>query len=477
MSAITPATSCSCLDVVTFPLRAPINALLWLADKVKQVYLRCIGFFVRIGVFMFGEYHRGFWQREVIEFFKKSPCDTNERSRFNDERLLKSETILKDLGGFVSHVWPKDGGARIEYYLVTYTDVRAKIEEKGGMWISIPARETEKGYVYDQKSPTTIEIICSAGTNTKWNDHYENTLKKVGWEETTLEFEGADHQVLLTTKWKDEKRLDPETLFLYSHSPTTSWAMDRGYAARHLSLHGSVCMYDPRGTWNSTGEASEGGYYNDARAVYDQMMRFGYKANKTVVSGFCLGGAVAADLKRTHPDTIYVPVNTFDSFERTMANQIFPFGFLGGTALEVIKDEGLDVVQDLFDTAGKLAKMRHDATRGATVQVATTTDTTIPDGATGNVFRAAERAGRVFQLFYTPDKPGNGHSSNPLDCPLFLEKYIEVLTRLIPEQALPPRQPSPPLQKARGPKESCARLVQDGAPPWAAIFVQPILVE
>ncbi len=458
-------------------MRAPINALLWLAERVRQLYVRCLGFFVKIGTFMFGTYHKGFWQREIIEMFKSSPCDTNERTRFDPSRLTDSETILKNLGGFISHVWPKDGGAKIEYYHVSHKDVKAKIEEKGGQWIEVAVRETDKGYVYDRESPLTIEIIFAREHSSQWQEHYDNTLKCIGWEEVKLEYDGQAHQVLMTTKWRGKERIDPEALFLYSHSPTSSWAMDRGYIARHIGLHASVCMYDYRGTWNSTGDPSEGGYYNDARAVYDQMMRFGYKAKKTVVAGFCLGGAVAADLKRTHPDTIFVPINTFDSFKRIMGNQVFPFGFLGNTALEVIKDESLDVAQDLFDTADKLSKMRKDVTRGATLQIATTTDTTLPSGAIDNVHAAAERAGRVYQLLFTPDKPGNGHSCDPLRDPSFVERYVEVLTKLIPERAPQPRPPSPPPQIPVAPLTSCGLQAQEGGFPFSRHSDQPILVE
>ncbi|QLH35354.1 MAG: hypothetical protein HWD61_03675 [Parachlamydiaceae bacterium] len=42
-------------------------------------------------------------------------------------------------------------------------------------------------------------------------------------------------------------------------------------AGFYLGCKQNFCFYDSRGTWKSTGIASEAGYYNDAKAVFDKI--------------------------------------------------------------------------------------------------------------------------------------------------------------------------------------------------------------
>lgn len=392
--------------VICTPPRLVVNTILWVIEKIKQVFRQCIGYFVRISVFMFGVYHESGTKAQIMEWFKQSPCDTRQRHGFDRDRLNRSIAILEALGGMRTTLYPEDKDATVDCMVMRYQDLKASIEKKGGRWIE------------HQLGEETLEIITEDPTKTssEWKKFSEETLSKMGWEETTI----GDKRAFITARWnKDEKRPKEGLCFLRSHSPTQSYAMERKYIGKHIGLHADVCLYDYRGTVESQGEASEGGYYLDIKAVYTFLKKMGYKASDIWATGFCLGGAVAAALKQMyHREGLNLAIeNSFDSMEKVMGNQVWPASFLGPFALPEIQSQNSAITsrvsQDSFDTVGKLQSLSSKA--GKVVVIATDSDKTLAPDAHNNLFNAAQKCSDASLLvFRSPDPTKNGHSLDPL---------------------------------------------------------------
>lgn len=409
---------CTPIYVVTFPLR-------YLIDKVKLVFQKFLGFFLRITIFMHGVYNDSWLTRQIVELYK-SGCERS-RAPFDAKRLESSRSVFKNLGAEIKFATTPDGN-EVEYCHIKYENVKKKIEEKGGKWVELPVQST----VGPKES---VEVIYSDKPTKEWEDFSKNVLSRMGWKEIVLDIAGKKIPAFQTAKWnEDQQRPEEKQCFLRSHSPTSSWAAERSYTGMHLGLHADLCLYDYRGTYNSKGTPSEGGYYSDIETIY-QTMRAHYPTKKIWSSGFCLGGAVAISLLKAHNDEglNLVTENTFDKIEKVVNRYPWPFRALGRFALPQIQaNVRSKVPQDFFNSVGKLESLSPAKDAGTRIIINSHPDTMMEEDAKHKLCSAAQKSGKTFQFVHTGHGHKNGHSLNPLDDPKIWEGYVAALAERNP---------------------------------------------
>ena len=92
-----------------------------------------------------------------------------------------------------------------------------------------------------------------------------------------------------------------------------------------LKMGTAILLFDYRGYGQSSGSPTEQGVYDDAAACYHWLREEKhYEADRIVVFGRSLGGAVAVDLAAKNPCCGLIVESSFTS-ARDMARQMFPF--------------------------------------------------------------------------------------------------------------------------------------------------------
>ena len=86
----------------------------------------------------------------------------------------------------------------------------------------------------------------------------------------------------------------------------------------------SVFAFDYRGYGRSEGNPSEDGVYRDARAAYDHVRSLGIPADRILLWGSSLGGAVAVDLATHRPSAGLILEATFTS-AYDVAAAVYPY--------------------------------------------------------------------------------------------------------------------------------------------------------
>jgi fermentation-respiration switch protein FrsA (DUF1100 family) len=161
--------------------------------------------------------------------------------------------------------------------------------------------------------------------------------------------------------------------FLAFHGNASNIA-NRGEVYRFLSkLPVNVLAVEYRGYGRSGGEPSEQGFYQDAHAAYDYLLRSrGIRPEAIVAFGQSLGSAVAVDLATQRKVRGIILEAPFPS-ARAVAKKAYPF--LPGAGW---------VAKSKFDTARKLAGLAVPI-----LVVHCTNDPVIPSPLSEEVFRAA----------------------------------------------------------------------------------------
>ena len=112
--------------------------------------------------------------------------------------------------------------------------------------------------------------------------------------------------------------------FLYCHGSTGSIAHRIGVLSKLRNLEVNLLAFDYRGYGRSTGQPTEEGLYLDVRAAYDHLTRnLGSRAERIVLFGHSLGGAVAIDCALDRKVAGLVAQSTFTHI-RDAARAVFP---------------------------------------------------------------------------------------------------------------------------------------------------------
>ncbi|MDN3506659.1 MAG: hypothetical protein P0S96_05470 [Simkaniaceae bacterium] len=447
---------------VLYPVRLVARPLLWTIAKVRAAAQIFVGYFVRIGVFSFGEWNHSFIKRKVIELYKGDFCDVQGRGHFSPIRLEQAFAMLCAIGGKRFDIESKDG-TKLDAMHLRYVDVKAKIEEHGGKIVdSFPVSidthltrspATPPLYNESRSSPKEyVDIILPNKPGEKWDDFSQKILMGMGLENVQVKLRDGEVVDAFIVKHWDERRPTrpkPGQCFVRSNSPTESYAMaKRDMMRRIFGTKGDVLCYDYRGTWKSEGKPSEGGYYLDAETMVEKAANdLGYAWRDIWAEGFCLGGAVAVHLKKKYHDkgiNLFVQ-NSFDKMLHTLQSQVFPANWLAGLGLNETHSRSPAVIaqteQDGFDSIAKLDGLKTGSKDGVSIVFNTTTDTTID--ARSHAALASRLDGickKTFAINYEPtDKSRNGHRLDLLGEAGMWDRAVTFITAKDHPKILEPR--------------------------------------
>jgi hypothetical protein len=395
-------------------------------------------YLLRICTFQIGEYNHGPFSRFLIKLMKKHYDLSDKRIPLNNGTLERYIHIIEDIGGKRYSKVSIDGLAQIDYVLLTYDNVNKRILQKGGKWIEIPVEhKTDSKYkIADAStiSPLYLTCIYSESKTPEWRDFIDKSLARFGWERATVEFADGKKEVLVTHLSEEKSPVRKPACFLRCHSPGRSYGMEQKYIGKHLSIQKDICLFNYRGTHISTGTASEGGYYLDAETMYQELIQtYSYKPEQIWVTGFCLGGAVAAHLKLKyhHLGINYVGENTFTSLLSVILHQPWPASYMGKIALDAIQSTDKEIAsrveQDAFNTLEKFQKLKPE-NPSISIIINTDADVILPKDSGQNLFLAAKKGGPAFQLTHVSSSKGNPHADEVFEEKRIWNEYTKIVS-------------------------------------------------
>lgn len=381
------------------------NPLKWISNKIKAIAEAVFGYILRIVTFQLGEIKgRGaYW---IMRIYQRLTSDPREEKPFDPARLKASKDLLIQFGGVESVVIPRDGQAKIHCMILKSSDFLNTFEKMGSKFIDVNYKGHRRKALLDP--PSEIRKFT----------HHRTQI--------TLEDGTIKEAVLLPES--------PETphkpMIFYCHSPGQSMSMARKYLWLHLAAGYDVTIWDPRGTAESEGRASEGGYYLDAEAVFQHTLSQGYEIPRIYIYGFCEGAAVAAHLKRKYHEqgVHYIAGNPYTS----MKDVVEGFGWLGRIGarhgLKALQDPNLKVEQDGFDNVAKFTDLPRS--NGKFIFLDTDPDTMMPRGTVQKLCATIGKAGPHFQITRTlPTSTGNYHTQQPHErCEITWHRYVQLVT-------------------------------------------------
>jgi pimeloyl-ACP methyl ester carboxylesterase len=189
--------------------------------------------------------------------------------------------------------------------------------------------------------------------------------------------------------------------------------MNRRWIGAHLAAGFDVALCDPRGTAESSGEASEEGYNLDAELFLSWIQERSYADRQIYVSGYCEGASVAMQLRETHPDVHLIAENYYDSLERMVLKYNCLGRLIGKVALTAIRSRHPDTISmaHQFNATGdyfnNVEKCRRFAPGGKVILMPTRRDRSVPKTSTENIRNA-------LRVDYTVlERTDGGHHMQP----------------------------------------------------------------
>jgi pimeloyl-ACP methyl ester carboxylesterase len=385
---------------------APIR---WICDKISALMQKIFGYIIRITNFQLGEMKVA-GAYTIMRIYQRLSSDPREEKPFDAARLAESKRFLTEFGGVEAVVRPADNQAEIHCMTFKSTDFYNRFAQLGAHPIDIVHEGRPRKALLNPPPAAAkfylpkIDIRLADGT-----------LVKGALLPESPTFNG------------------PRPVILHCHSPGRSMAMDRKFLGLYLAAGYDVVIWDPRGTVDSTGTPSEGGYYLDAEAVFQHTLNQGYPPNRIYISGFCKGAACATHLKRKyhHLGVHLIASNPYTS----MKDVIEGHGWIGRIAsrfgLKALQstDPAISnlVQQDCFDNVAKLRNLPRST--GKCIFIHTDTDTLMPHGTVQKLIDAFDNAGPVHEILRVhPNPKANGHTQPPYEDDLVWRRVIAVAT-------------------------------------------------
>ncbi len=391
----------------------------WICQKVKQIAETIFGYLLRICYFQMGEFEvPGAYY--IMRAYQKLMSDPREELPFDPVRLQRSKQLLESFGGVEATLTPADGNAQVKCMTLTPDKFFLEIDRLGGEKMEI-IHQGERRQAIVPKSTTSPEQASIL----------REKLAKFYLPAIPISINGQTIEGILLPHAPQSAQ---PPLVLRCHSPGRSMYMDRKFIGLHLAAGYPICIWDYRGTVESKGTASEGGYYLDAEAVYEHVKAQGYQPHHIWVSGMCAGAAVAAHLKaKYHDEGIhFVSENGFHSL-RALINNHGWFGRFGVDyaipGIQAKEPEITDrVQQDGFDLEHKFTQLKKGP--GKFLIISTDTDTTVPQDSPTRMVDLAHRASHEIHyiLRQHPKQNTNGHTQPPIEDPKVWNRYIQVVT-------------------------------------------------
>ena len=149
-----------------------------------------------------------------------------------------------------------------------------------------------------------------------------NTPKDIGLDYTSVNIATSDGETLHGW-WVPVPDAKGTVLFFHGNAGNISHRIN--YLKMFKQLGYNTLLFDYRGYGQSSGVPSESGTYLDAQAVWRYLTEIqGIAAERIVLFGESLGGAVAAWLAAREKPSLLVMASTFTSVP-DMAAEIYPF--------------------------------------------------------------------------------------------------------------------------------------------------------
>jgi len=297
-------------SLISNPISNPsLNTPYVIRSKPKQLYSIGERIF-RSAVFQVGA-NKGLLERIIMwiyNFFSKLECSSKV---IDEKRAEKGLNSLKNLGAKAEFITPKDGKAEIQMLRLNSDQLEKRIQQFGAKWEHLTAAEINEKH--------SILAIIPPDTITEEWQHFEQDLLRLMWTKKTVNRNGKLVEVIVTCDNADMiKSSDFHTkLFLHINSSGVSFIMLPRRMGFYLGCKQNICFYDPRGSWKSKGLPSEGGYYNDAMAIFNKV-KDEYDSKNIWVSSTCGGCIPAGYLKsQTHILGVnFILENGFNNLEK-----------------------------------------------------------------------------------------------------------------------------------------------------------------
>lgn len=381
---------------------APIR---YVSEKIQKICETIFGYILRIITFQLGEMKRA-GAYIIMRIYQRLSSDPREEKPFDPKRLDESKQFLIQFGGIESVVEPADQGAQIHLMTFKSADFFNTFRARGSVLFDVIHHGRRRRVLLDPPLQDAAKFYLPI-IDIRMHD---GTLKK-----------GA----LLP---ESPPTAHPPHI-LHCHSPGRSMCMDRRFLGLHLAAGYDVTIWDPRGTVDSTGTPSEGGYYLDAEAVFQSLINQNIPHNRIYVSGFCKGAAVAAHLKRKfhHLGVHFIASNPYNS----MKDVVEGYGWMGKIAahfgLQALQDSTLNIPQDYFNNQEKLRNLPRS--EGKCVFIHTDTDKLMPPATVQKLIDIFGEAGPVHEILRAhPNPKENGHLQPPYEDPIIWRRYVQIVT-------------------------------------------------
>ncbi|MDR3624101.1 MAG: hypothetical protein P4L16_03050 [Chlamydiales bacterium] len=246
--------------------------------------------FLRTAFFQHGVENAGWFEKMLITIYSVFSQLTLCPKLFDRERAERGLHSFVNLGAKAQFVVPSDRQASVHMMSLKAKDIKDRIERAGGLWQKIKIQDA------DGQERSILAILPPENCNTNWCA-LEDDLRRL-WKKKNVVVDGIEREVIVTCEFADVLKEDDyhSKLFLHSNSAGVVSMMLTKRAAFYLGCMQDICFFDPRGVWKSRGIASEGGYYNDIKAVYDEISEQ-YNPENIWVTSACGGCPSAASLK------------------------------------------------------------------------------------------------------------------------------------------------------------------------------------
>lgn len=384
------------------PICAPLRFLI---QKVYELATAVFGYILRIVTFQLGMQNvtGAYWIMRIYQ--KLCSYDPRDQKPFDRARLDRSTEFLISCGGRPEEVYGADGGSVVQLMSYKPEDFFEYFREQGS---------------------TPIPVIFEGRARRALIDPPEEDAAKFSLPllDITMPDGTARRGALLPDQCQSEH---PPHIF-YFHSPGQSMNMPRGIIGKFVLAGYEATFFDYRGTVDSTGVPSEGGYYRDAEAVLEYILRQGVPANRIYALGFCKGAGVATHIKKLyhHQGLHLVAANPYTSIKEVFEG----YGWLGKLAayfgIDALKDPNIDVPQDYFNNVEKLKNLPQS--EGKLIIIHTDTDTMMPRGTASKMIEAFDNAGPVHELLRIHPNPNvNGHLQPPYEDDLIWRRLVHII--------------------------------------------------
>ncbi len=402
------------------------HPLQWTTAKIRYVAQKIFGYLLRLTVFQLGEYKRPLGYR-LMRLYQRSTSDPRDAEPVNRERLERSKNLFLRFGAIESVVIPRDGKAETRLMTWKGSEFVRHIDRLGGQ--KTPILLPDANGVEEQR----FAILPKPGTTPEQFKRLCHQLKKFSLTEIQVATDNGMQTGILLPKGPVLAPGQTTPMIVRFHSPGRSMVMDRKFAGLHVAAGYDICISDPRGTIDSIGVPSEGGYYLDAEAVLEHVLEQGYPINRIYVSGYCEGAAVAADLKQKyHAQGIhFIGENLFNRLLDLIRLQNGLGRCIGDIALPEIQSNDPAITQlvkqDGFDNTAKFRGL--GPSPGKFVIIHTDTDRTVPKHSIPKIRQAIGNAGPYFEILRRhPNRRANGHLQPPTEDPVVWNRYVQVVT-------------------------------------------------